>query len=153
MNARPELTGVCFETATPAQLSDITRLLAEAGLPADDLTPANLSSFDLVLDCEGRVVGMAGLDVSGRDALLRSLAVAKDWRGKGLGDHLVARREAAARVAGVSTIYLLTTTAGDFFRRLGYVDTSREIVPAAVAAHAQFRSLCPASAKCMAKHL
>jgi hypothetical protein len=33
------------------------------------------------------------------------------------------------------------------------VETSRDAVPAPIAAHAQFRSLCPASARCLGKRL
>ncbi|MDK9724360.1 MAG: hypothetical protein OEL88_05680 [Sterolibacteriaceae bacterium MAG5] len=46
-----------------------------------------------------------------------------------------------------------TTTAADCFRRLGYTDAARESVPAASAAHPQFRGLCPANAQCLAKEL
>ena len=153
MTARLGHAGVAFAAATPERLPDIARFLGETALPADDLTSANLPGFELALDGEKHIVGMAGLEVFGDDALLRSLTVAPGWRGNGLGAELVARREAAARIAGVGTIYLLTTTADGFFRRLGYAATLRETVPAGIAAHAQFRSLCPASAKCLAKHL
>ena len=146
--AKPE-----FRSAKTEDLSAIISLLAECGLPAEDLGPASLVSFELAFDPNGRIVGIVGLDISGRDALLRSLAIAPDWRGTGLGAHLVARREAAAVLAGVSALYLLTTTVAGLFRRLGYVDVLREVVPVAIAAHAQFRSLCPASAKCLGKRL
>ena len=148
-----ERRGISFAAATPERLPDIARFLGEASLPADDLEPANLSGFELALDGGSRIVGTAGLDIHGSEALLRSVAVVADWRGQGLGADLVARRETAARGAGVDAIYLLTTTADAFFRRLGYADTPRETVPSAVAAHAQFRSLCPASAKCLGKRL
>ena len=58
-----------------------------------------------------------------------------------------------ARRRGAATAYLLTTTAAEYFRRRGYTDVPREAVPAIVAGHAQFRSLCPASAKCLEKRL
>jgi amino-acid N-acetyltransferase len=153
MGARVEQQGIVFAPATAEMLPAIVRLLAEAGLPAHDLEPAILSGVELATDVEGRIVGAAGLDVFGPDALLRSVAVIPELRGRGIGADLVARREAAARVAGVGTIYLLTTTADGFFRRLGYADTPRETVPAGIAAHAQFRSLCPASARCLGKRL
>ncbi len=153
MKARPEFSGLRFEPATPTRLSDVVKLLVAVGLPADDLTPTQLDGFELAIDTEDRVVGVAGLEVLESGALLRSVAVAPPWRGKGLGETLVARREAAARAAGVGTIYLLTTTADAFFRRLGYLDVARDAVPAAVAGHVQFRSICPASAKCQGKRL
>jgi amino-acid N-acetyltransferase len=153
MGAWSEQQGIAFAAATPEMLSDMGRFLADAGLPADDLDAANLSGFELAIDGTGRIVGVAGLVVCGTDALLRSVVVVPDLRNRGMGVGLVARREETARAAGVGTIYLLTATAADFFRRLGYADIPREAVPAAIAHHAQFRSLCPASAKCLGKRL
>jgi amino-acid N-acetyltransferase len=137
----------------PSALPGITTLLAAAGLPADDLWPTNLGGFEVAIDDRDRIVGVAGSEVLDGSALLRSVAVAPDWRGKGVGETLVVRRESAARAAGAAAIYLLTTSAGDYFRRLGYADIARDAVPPAVATHAQFRSLCPASAVCLAKRI
>jgi amino-acid N-acetyltransferase len=128
-------------------------LLKACGLPTDDLTSGSLERFDLAFDAQGRLVGLAGVDIADGNALLRSVAVAPQWRGRKIAEDLVARREAAATAFGVSTVYLLTTTAADYFRRLGYVDLPRDGVPAAIAAHAQFRSLCPATARCLGKRL
>ena len=139
-----------------AQVSDLpasVEFLNSCNLPAQDLTPGILSGFELAFAADSRLVGQIGLEVFGDIGLLRSLAVAPDWRGHGLGGELVAQRESEARRAGLTAIYLLTTTAADYFRRRGYEDVPREAVPEAVAAHAQFRSLCPASAKCLRKVL
>lgn len=153
MNAPTQRPAVAFAAAAPAQRPEMIRLLTAAGLPVDDIGTTDLSAFELALDAGGRIVGMAGLEVLGAAALLRSLAVVPDMRGRGLGEQLIARREAAARIAGVETIWLLTSSADAFFRHLGYADWPRDAVPAAIAAHAQYRSLCPASAKCLAKDL
>ena len=134
-------------------LPAVIALLKDCALPVDDLDSVDLEHFELAVDVEGRVIGLAGLEVTGSAALLRSVAVSPAWRGKGLGEHLVSRREGTARSAGSSTVYLLTTTAADYFRRLGYLDIPRDKVPPAVSGHAQFRSLCPASAKCLGKRL
>ncbi|HEX8962707.1 MAG TPA: arsenic resistance N-acetyltransferase ArsN2 [Rhodocyclaceae bacterium] len=153
MSDAPDLDGIRFAAATPDWLPRILALLRGMHLPVDDISADAPSGFELALDRTGEVVGMAGLELAGSDALLRSVAVAPDWRGRGLGRELVARREAAAREAGVAAVYLLTTDADGYFRRLGYLDVLRDAVPAAIAAHAQFRRLCPASAKCLAKRL
>ncbi|MBS1230642.1 MAG: family N-acetyltransferase [Proteobacteria bacterium] len=142
-----------FRALRAEDLPGVISLLKACGLPTDDLVAVNLEDFELAEDAGGHIVGLAGFDRAGSDALLRSLAVAPDWRGRGLGEALVARRAAAARLAGVSAFYLLTTSAADYFRRLGYRDVTRVDVPSAIAAHAQFRSLCPASATCLAKRL
>ncbi|MNR54976.1 acetyltransferase [compost metagenome] len=86
-------------------------------------------------------------------ALLRSLAVAPEARGSGLGQALVrfAEREAAARHIG--RLYLLTNTAAPFFAKLGYQATARETAPPAIRRSAQFSGLCPASASFLSKRL
>ena len=59
--------------------------------------------------------------------------------------------EAHAAEKGVETLYLLTTTAADFFARRGYEAVPRSAAPAAIAATPQFRDLCPASSVLMRK--
>lgn len=135
-----------------ADLPAVVELLEVCGLPTGDLAEAMLASF-CVADEDGGVVGVMGLEVFGTCALLRSLAVNPDQRGRGCAAQLVDWCEAEARRRGVETAYLLTTTAAAYFRRRGYTDVPREAVPTTVAGHAQFRSLCPASAKCLEKRL
>lgn len=48
---------------------------------------------------------------------------------------------------------LLTQTAEAFFRLAGYENVERSAVPAGLRNLEEFRSLCPASAACMAKRL
>jgi amino-acid N-acetyltransferase len=64
--------------------------------------------------------------------------------------------EAALKVAkdhGSRTAFLLTTTAENFFPKLGFERMSRDDVPASVQASIEFRSACPASAVVMRKPL
>jgi len=142
-----------FRPATAADLPAVADFLTACGLPAQDLTPEILAGFELAFSAEGRLVGQVGLEAFGDIGLLRSLAVAPELHGQGIGEQLVTRREAEARLAGLSAVYLLTTTAADYFRRRAYDDVPRETVPAAIAAHAQFRNLCPSSARCLRKAL
>lgn len=142
-----------FRPAVATDLSSIAALLSDCDLPAQDLTVEVLSGFELAFAADGRLVGQIGLEVFGDIGLLRSLAAAPDSRAQGLGEQLVTRREAEARRAGLSAVYLLTATAADYFRRRAYDDVPRETVPTAIAAHAQFRSLCPSSARCLRKAL
>ena len=142
-----------FRPATAADLPAVADFLKACSLPAQDLTVEVLSGFELAFAADGRLVGQVGLEAFGDIGLLRSLAVAPEFRGQGLGEQLVTRREAEARGAGLTVVYLLTTTAAEYFRRRAYEDVPRETVPDAIAAHAQFRSLCPSSARCLRKAL
>jgi len=149
----PESASITFRPAVIADLPAVAEFLKSCGLPAQDLTPEILAGFELAFSAEGRLVGQVGLEAFGDIGLLRSLAVVPELRELGLGEQLVMRGEAAARRAGLSAVYLLTTTAAEYFRRRTYADVPRENVPTAIAAHAQFRSLCPSSAQCLVRRL
>lgn len=131
---------------------DVEALLAEAQLPTADLATSRSLSL-LGLREEGRLVGVVGIEVHGRVGLLRSLAVIPTRRNAGIGTGLVSSAEAWAAERGVETLYLLTTTAADFFARQGYEALSRSEAPTAIAATAQFSDLCPGSSSFMRKEL
>ena len=130
----------------------VRALLAAAGLPVADLTAAPLADF-WGCDDGANLIGVVGLELYGTVALLRSLAVAPDWQGRGLGSTLLAHAEWAARQRGVQVLYLLTTTAEAFFARRGYGRILREAAPPVLHRTAEFAALCPASATCMSKAL
>jgi amino-acid N-acetyltransferase len=111
---------------------------------------ADLSLND---DMAGEAVGSVGLEARGSAALLRSLAVASDQRGKRIGHALVGAIESRARSSRIGELFLLTTSAEHFFARLDYAVISRDDVPAALRETPEFSSLCPASAICMRKRL
>jgi amino-acid N-acetyltransferase len=85
-----------------------------------------------------RVVGCAGVESHGGHGVLRSVAVAVDERGSGLGRRLVENRVAWARERGLETLSLLTLTAADFFAHLGFREVPREDVPAAARVSGEF---------------
>lgn len=133
-------------------LSDIRTLLSAAGLCYEDLKPEHMEHF-LCLHQNGELIGAVGLEVFGGDALLRSLVVSPNHRGKRLGIHLVDGIEEHAEDAEITTLYLLTTTADRFFAQRGYVTIERHAVPEAIGQTTEFVSFCPDSAVCMRKTL
>lgn len=130
----------------------VKRLLTGCGLPTADLTPDKLSTF-FAAESDGAVVGVVGLELFGRVGLLRSLAVEPADRRQGLGSALVAHAEGFAAERGVAALYLLTTTAEGFFRRLGYERLPREQAPAEIQGTSEFAELCCATAVVMVKRL
>ena len=140
-----------LRTATAADARAIQDLLERSGLPTSDLSTAR-PEF-LVAESAGQIAGIGALERFGDAALLRSVAVEPRRRGSGVGRVIVAELERRARAAGIDALVLLTLTARDFFARLGYGAKPREQVPPSVLESAEFRSLCPASAVCMAKDL
>ena len=127
-------------------------MLKTAGLPIEDLHEGQLEHF-FYAGSDGSPTGLIGLEVYGSHALLRSLVVIERERGRGLGAALVRHVEAYAAAQGVRSIYLLTTTAGPFFTRLGYMRLERSAAPASIQGTSEFASLCPASSAFMAKLL
>lgn len=131
----------------PARAADwpaIAALLDDNGLPEDGALD-HLGDF-LVATLQGPVVGCAGLEIAGAVALLRSVAVAPLLHRCGVGTRLVSEVLALARQRGVADIYLLTTSAADYFIRQGFCPVRREDAPLALATSSQFRGACPATA-------
>jgi arsenite methyltransferase len=136
-----------LRAAVPADLEAVERLLTASALPLDGVAGA-LDTF-VVAEAGGRIVGVAGVEPRGADAVLRSVAVDASWRGRGLGRALVARVLELARDGGVGGLYLLTTTAEGYFPAFGFRGIARGEVPEAVARSVEFASACPASATVM----
>lgn len=140
-----------IRAANPRDADNIRAMLASGGLPVADI-PASPVEF-LVAEDDAGISGVIGIEPFQSVALLRSLVVAPEQRGTGLGRALVDALERKAQASGVSQLILLTETAAPFFHRLGYVQSARDDVPGAIRSTAEFRSLCPASATCMTKLL
>ena len=145
-------TGAELASASASHEPAIRRLLSDAALPLEGLEMAFPKGY-VVAHAAGDLVGCAGIEVYGRDALLRSLVVAAQDRKTGLGARLVANRIDAARADGLDSIYAITTTAADFFAHLGFERIGREVVPAGVRSSAEFSSICPSSAAVLRKSL
>jgi arsenate reductase len=133
--------------AMPDDDAKLSAFLDAAGLPVDDVETGR-QEFLLARE-DGRIVGSVGLEVVGADALVRSLAVAQDRRGLGLGKRMLHAAIARARIRGIKTLYALTLTAESFASAEGFVRIPRSEVPEAIASLPQFRSLCPVTAVCL----
>ncbi len=139
-----------IETANRSELPRILELLEEADLPVAGVDRAE--SF-LVAREQERLVGCIGLEIYGDVGLLRSLVVRPDTRGGGLGKLLVERLLETARVRGVSVLYLLTTTADEYFPRFGFEPIPRDQADSRLQASEELRGACPDSAVCMWRRL
>ena len=140
-----------LDAASPRELGAICALLESAGLPTSDLESAR-PEFAVVRE-DGQVVAAGALQRFGSSALLRSVIVAQDRRGSGLGQMIVCELERLARAAQITELILLTQTAAEFFARQGYRAIERTSAPQDMQTSEEFRSLCPSSATCMAKSL
>lgn len=140
-----------FAVVSPSDLPALARELQEAGLPCADVAQPGRVFY--AFEMGGQHVGYAGLEMCGPDALLRSVLVLPQQRRRGLGGQMVRQMEQLARRAGIANLHLLTSDQTAFFERIGYLPGQRMLAPGAIAATEQFRSLCPASATYLRKHL
>lgn len=129
----------------------VGELLSASGLPLAGLEFALETA--VVAEEAGVLVGCAAVERYGKDGMLRSVCVAADRRGTGLGRALVEAAESLAREVGMETLYLLTETAIDWFPRFGYLAIPRANAPTAIAASVEFTEACPESAAVLAKKL
>jgi len=145
------MTGISFSLASADDLAAGVGLLRDCGLPHEDIGE-HLS--DLIAAKQGEtLIGTVALQACDRVGLLRSLAVTEAYRSQGLGAGLVTRIVTYAGSKRIERLFLLTTTAQDFFAKRGFEPFDRSSVPAAIAGTEEFRSLCPASAVCMCKDI
>jgi amino-acid N-acetyltransferase len=133
--------------AEPADYEPAAALLREYDLTLEGLREAFPRAY--VASRGSAIVGCVAIEIYDGAALLRSLAVSEDERGRGLGVALTAKAlEMAARL-GAPDVYLLTETAEGFFPRFGFAVEDRAAAPLSVRESVEFRSACPKSAVMM----
>jgi amino-acid N-acetyltransferase len=144
---RPVNVTVVIRPARPTDLAGVQKLLGEAGLPLAGV-PDHLGRY-LIAATAGGIVGTVGVEAYPPVALLRSAAVSDTQRGRGIGALLVTRAVERARGEGLCALYLLTTTAADWFPRYGFRRVERAALPAELNASEELKGACPETAVCM----
>lgn len=129
----------------------LVQLLQTEKLPVDDL-PENLDDFIVVIEND-ELIGGAGIERYGDYGLLRSVVVAANNRGQGFAGNLLVAAESRAKENGLTTLFLLTEAAADYFGKKGYDTITRAEVPEAVQQSSEFSHVCPVSAIVMKKFL
>ncbi len=137
-----------------AEMDDITSikdLLGKFNLPLEGLEE-NISNM-LLGFIEGKLVASAGLEIYGKSGLLRSVAVHGSFRDKGYGESIVEACFRFAAERALTELFLLTTTAENYFPRFGFSKVDRTDVPDLVKTSIEFANSCPLSAVVMVKFL
>ena len=142
---------ITLRQAGKKDLGKVSELLTSARLPLDGVAEC-IKEF-IVAESDGSMVGSIGLERYGNYGLLRSAAVAEDYRGKGIGHKLVDALLKHAETDGVKMVYLLTTTADAWFPEFGFATIDRSWVPKEVTASREFQGACPSTATVMRKNL
>ncbi|PID44399.1 MAG: GNAT family N-acetyltransferase [Proteobacteria bacterium] len=130
----------------------VLNLLASCDLPTGDLDNLDCRYFLGVGDNDS-LKGVVGSELYGECALLRSLAVLASARLEGIGASLLSTQEKFLSEAGVTSVYLLTDTAQQYFRKFGYCEISRNEAPVSIQNTKQFSGLCGKNAVFMIKKL
>ena len=133
--------------AKAEDIDKVAELLSAAKLPLAGVSECIKRFF--VADASGTIVGSVGIEKHGNYGLLRSAAVSEALRGRGVGRRLVDEAIDDARDEGIRALYLLTTTAQDYFPEFGFERIDRELVPVELNASAELQGACPSSATVM----
>lgn len=139
--------GLTLQQAEESDGPYIESLLQQHGLPTADIQE-KLAQFFVGYAGDERVC-VGGLEVHGQAGLLRSVVVEQSAQGEGFGTALCEELEATAREEGVEALYLLTTTAAEFFAARGYARIDRETAPEPIRQTTEFADLCPSTATCL----
>jgi len=120
-----------------ARVSDIKQIqeLIACFARHDEMLPRSLNELyenirDFwVYEDKAKVAGCAALHISWDDlAEIKSLAVAKNKQGKGIGRDLVVACIAEARVMGAKKVFVLTYKP-EFFKKLGFKRIKHDALP------------------------
>lgn len=140
--------GFVIHEAHRADVEAIRSLLRQAQLPIAGLEDQFPGAY-LVVRYGPQIVGAGGIERHGSAGLLRSVVVAREHAGRGLGTRIVRRLLMRTSAEGVGKVFLLTATAAGYFERFGFVPVSREQAPERIRSTPEFDSVCPESATCL----
>lgn len=142
---------IVISKSSSQNLMAIKEMLEKDGLPTNDLEEKNVMLF--VGELDDSVIACIGLEVYDTIGLLRSLSVKNEFRNKGIGNKMTQYVYQYCKQHEISHLYLLTTTADNYFEKHKFSRITRDKVPTAVKQTNQFRELCPESATVMYKLL
>ncbi|MFT5502401.1 MAG: amino-acid N-acetyltransferase [Gammaproteobacteria bacterium] len=142
MEALPQVESLSLE-----DIVELQAILKACHLSSEDVE-VPINSFIGIRD-GGQVIAVGGLEMASPDALLRSVAVAPEYRGQGLANLIVGALIKIAVRSHITSQYLLTETAPWFFEKLGFELVIRNDVPESIRSCRQFTGLCPDSADCL----
>jgi amino-acid N-acetyltransferase len=141
-----------YRKATEIDEPHIRALLEEARLHTESLG-GTVTEFFLA-EQDGVIIGVAGFEYYGDDALLRSVAVLANQRNNGTGSALVDWMLSRAKEHRIKRVVLLTDTARNFFEKKGFTVVHRSLIDnEAMMKCSEFAYLCSASTTTMILNL
>ena len=125
-----------IRTATPDDVPGILRLISpleEAGIlvkRSRELLESEIDRF-LVIERDGLLISCAALYPYEGQGELACLVTHPDYRNSDRGDRLLERIEKQARMAGLSSLFVLTTQTAHWFLERGFTESTRDRLPQA----------------------
>lgn len=133
-----------YRDAIVEDIKQIECLLSSYALPVNDIEE-NLHNF-FVAEQDKEIAGVCGFEHYSEIALLRSMAVAEKYRENAIGKALFELFKKRIYKLKIKEVYLLTENASDYFKKIGFVEQSRQALPETILQTKQFKSICPTSA-------
>jgi arsenite methyltransferase len=138
-----------IKNATVDDLAEIKELLIVSDLPIVGID-SNVNDF-IVAD-NGQIIGVIGTHYYETKALLRSFAVTSKLRKSGVGMALFQQLQKQLKSPNIKEVYLLTETAQEYFKRLGFYEINRDQMPSPLLEKSGLNQACPSTSHYM-KHL
>jgi amino-acid N-acetyltransferase len=143
---------ISYRKATQTDEPIIRAVLEESKLHTESLG-GKITEFFLA-EQGGVIVGVAGFEYYGDDALLRSVAILSRERNKGTGSAMIDWMLSRAKEQRIKRIVLLTNTAKKFFEKKGFTVVPRAtITNEAMQKCSEFAYLCSDSSTTMTMNL
>ena len=146
-----EKEGLQYQTKSMNSYSlpydQIQALLKQASLPYQDIKQDHIHFVTKIE--ENTLIGCAAIEIQEEYGLLRSVVVHPDYRTKGVAQELITKLLNYARNQKLHSLYLLTETASDYFKKVGFQQIDRSKAPKPMQKTSEFAELCPTSATCM----
>lgn len=129
------------------ELSFVEKILQENHLVTHGVFSDNVIFYWFISD--EKKVGFAAFEERGKSALLRSMVIFNEYRNQNFGSKFCSLLIDKAKEMNFKNIYLLTTTAKDFFLKQNFKLTQRNFAPPEIQESEQFKSICPETAACL----
>jgi amino-acid N-acetyltransferase len=137
------IPGLSFRFSTQYDHEKIIEHLKIADLPFSDI---DFTKIEFILaEKDSALIGTIAIEKYGKDGLLRSFAVLKEYSGLRIGSTLFQFLLSYAKISNIETLHLLTSTAVKYFERKGFFVASRNDAPHSIKATSEFSSICPSS--------
>lgn len=140
-----------IEPALESDYKEISYLLNVNELPSSDITEDHVQIFVGLNQQE--IIGTIGLQKYDSIGLLRSLVVKDGYKSQKIAGKLLHYIFDYCVMHKITELYLLTTSAEEYFYKYGFQKIERILVPEVIKETKQYQEICPKVAVVMHKSL